>query len=221
MKYMSSQFRTTLFTTLVVLFVAFGGVVPVHAELPACIKALRSLKQVGTDTNLYSANFEIEGTIQLYISNNRYIVMNGVDKGRKGTWSCDASGKVKLVLDPVATGGQSGGTVTATNGQPGGTQVTSSQDDFPLMIKLKNPLKVNTIQEAIKLFMDAVVKIAIPFIVVFFIWSGISFILAQGKPEAITKAKNMFWYTVIGTLLILGAWTITDAIVGTINSFAS
>ena len=64
-------------------------------------------------------------------------------------------------------------------------------------------------------------KIALPFIVVFFIWSGLSFILARGNPEGIKKAKNMFLYTIIGTLLILGAWAITNAIIGTVNTITS
>ncbi len=89
---------------------------------------------------------------------------------------------------------------------------------FALNVQIKNPLKVGTVQGAIKLFMDAVLKIAIPLIVVFFIWSGLSFVLARGNPEKIKTAKNMFWYTIIGTLLILGAWTITNAIIGTVNS---
>jgi hypothetical protein len=89
---------------------------------------------------------------------------------------------------------------------------------FCLKVKINNPLKVATIQDAIKLFMDAVLKIALPFIVVFFIWSGLSFVLARGNPEKIKTAKNMFLYTIIGTLLILGAWTITNAIIGTVNS---
>ncbi len=89
---------------------------------------------------------------------------------------------------------------------------------FALKIKINNPLKVATIQDAIKLFMNAVLKIALPFIVVFFIWSGLSFVLARGNPEKIKTAKNMFLYTIIGTLLILGAWTITNAIIGTVNS---
>lgn len=89
---------------------------------------------------------------------------------------------------------------------------------FLLDVKLQNPLKVSTIGDAIKFFMTTLLKIAIPFIVVFFIWAGLKFILARGKPEEITKAKNMFWYTIIGTLLILGAYTITNAIIGTINS---
>lgn len=219
-----TMFKNTLsILALATVFVGipFGGAL-VHAELPACIKSLNTLQQSSNDTNVYTAIFKEEGKIQLSISNNRFMVLDGVNKDKKGTWACNAAGVITLTLDPtIVTGGQPGGTFTPSNGQPGGTNVSSTQTDFAIPIKLKNPLKVNTIQEAIKLFMDAVVKIAIPFIVVFFIWSGISFILARGNPTDITKAKNMFWYTVIGTLLILGAWAITDAIVGTINSFAS
>ena len=100
---------------------------------------------------------------------------------------------------------------------------TNTTTEFPLQVKLQNPLgtKAKDIKDVINLFMDAIIKIAIPFIVVFFIWSGINFILAQGNSEKLKKAKKMFWNTVIGTLLILGAWAITDAIVGTINSIAS
>jgi Type IV secretion system pilin len=87
-----------------------------------------------------------------------------------------------------------------------------------LNVKIKNPLKVDSIQGAIGLFMSAILRIAIPFIVIFFIWSGLNFVLARGNPEGIKKAKNMFWYTIIGTLLILGAWTITNIIIGTVNS---
>lgn len=89
---------------------------------------------------------------------------------------------------------------------------------FSLQVRLNNPLKVNTIAEAVKFFVTTLIKIAIPVIVVFFIWAGFSFITARGKPDKIKDAKKMFWYTIIGTLLILGAWTITNAIIGTVNS---
>lgn len=92
---------------------------------------------------------------------------------------------------------------------------------FILDVKLKNPLKVDNIKDAIKFFVTTLIKIAIPFIVVFFIWAGFKFIMAQGKPDKITEAKKMFWYTIIGMLLILGAWTITNAIIGTVNSITT
>lgn len=98
------------------------------------------------------------------------------------------------------------------------TNPSSQSSGFLLDVKLQNPLKVSTIGEAIRFFINTLLKIAIPFIVVFFVWAGLKFILAQGKPDKIKEAKNMFWFTIVGTLLILGAWTITNAIIGTINS---
>lgn len=92
---------------------------------------------------------------------------------------------------------------------------------FQLDIALKNPLKIDNIKDAVRFFVNTLIKIAIPFIVVFFIWAGLKFILARGNPKDLEDAKKMFWYTIIGTLLILGAWTITNAIIGTVNSITS
>jgi hypothetical protein len=189
---------------------------------PACVTSLPGIRAIPADKNQYVYTHPTLGEVFIFISNKRYQV-GPTSGGARGTWSCDAAGKFVLTPDVAATGGQPGATTPGVGGQPGATNTGGSTplSEFPLKVKLDNPLKVNTIKDAIGVFMDAVVKIAIPFIVVFFIWSGISFILAQGKPEDIKKAKNMFWYTVIGTLLILGAWAITDAIIGTINSIAS
>lgn len=98
------------------------------------------------------------------------------------------------------------------------TTTTAAPSSFDLKIKLNNPLKVNTIQEVVQLFVNGVVRLAIPVLVVFYIWAGLSFIFARGNPEKLKKAKSMFFYTIIGTLLILGAWAITNAIIGTVNS---
>jgi hypothetical protein len=110
---------------------------------------------------------------------------------------------------------------------PGGPNCPQKNDSgtasgMKINIKLRNPLSgANTIEDVIKKFMGAIVRIAIPFIIIFFIWSGLSFILAQGNPTKVTQAKNMFLNTVIGMLLILGAWTITNAIIGTINTLTN
>lgn len=108
-----------------------------------------------------------------------------------------------------------------TQGCDSRTGCTNSATGFKLGVRLNNPLKVNTIQDAVKFFLNTLMKIALPFIVIFFIWSGLKFILARGNPAEVTKAKNMFLYTIIGTLLILGAWAITNAIIGTVNTITS
>ncbi len=112
------------------------------------------------------------------------------------------------------------GTQNCVTKNTGGVKVApaSGASDFNLQVRLNNPLKVDTIEEALALFMSMVLRIAIPFIIVFFIWSGLNFILARGNKDKLEKAKKMFWYTIIGSLLILGAWTITNAIIGTVNS---
>ncbi|MES2224883.1 MAG: pilin [Patescibacteria group bacterium] len=96
---------------------------------------------------------------------------------------------------------------------------TTTAQNAPLSIHLNNPLTgISTIPEAISKILSIVVRIALPFIIIFFIWSGFKFILARGNAKEIGEAKNMFFFTVIGTLLILGAWTITNAIIGTVNA---
>lgn len=96
-----------------------------------------------------------------------------------------------------------------------------STSGFALQVRLQNPLKVNTITDAVQFFVSTLIKIALPFIVIFFIWTGLKFILARGNEKDLIVAKKMFWYTVLGTLLILGAWTIMNAIIGTVNSISN
>ena len=101
------------------------------------------------------------------------------------------------------------------------TNKSGQATGMAVQVRLKNPLKVDDIQSAIKLFFNAVLKIAMPIIIIFLIWSGFRFIFARGNPTEIGKAKQMFWWTVVGTLLVLGAWAITNAIIGTVNSVVS
>ena len=111
-------------------------------------------------------------------------------------------------------------TSTSDNSE-GGTAGTPGTGEVKVSIKLKNPLgETDTISEAIKKIMDVVLTLALPFIVLFFIYSGFLFVVARGDPTKLGKAKNMFWYTLIGSLLILGAWTIANAIVNTVNDIA-
>lgn len=99
----------------------------------------------------------------------------------------------------------------------GGTTAPQTRDSS-INIKIKNPLgETDTIPEAIKKIMDVVLQLVFPFIVLLFIYSGFLFVTARGNKTKLDQAKTMFWYTLIGTLLILGAWTIATAIVNTVN----
>jgi len=109
-------------------------------------------------------------------------------------------------------------TASIANNNAAGTP-TNTANNAPLNIHLENPLNgISTIPDAINKILSVVIRIALPIIIIFFIWSGFTFITARGNPTEVTKAKNIFLYTVIGTLLILGAWVITNAIIGTVNA---
>ncbi len=99
-----------------------------------------------------------------------------------------------------------------------GSSTTPRTGDNSINIKIKNPLgDTDTIPEAIKKIMDVILQLVFPFIVLLFIYAGFLFVTARGNTDKLKQAKTMFWYTLIGTLLILGAWTIATAIVNTVN----
>ncbi|MEO5646056.1 MAG: TrbC/VirB2 family protein [Candidatus Paceibacterota bacterium] len=122
---------------------------------------------------------------------------------------------VQAATTPSPGNGGNSATPSPGNGAP----VSSGS---ALNIHLNNPLSgISTIPEAINKILSIVIRIALPLIILMFIWTGLQFIFARGNPEKMKVAKNMFFYTVIGTLLILGAWTLTNAIVGTVNNIVN
>lgn len=85
--------------------------------------------------------------------------------------------------------------------------------------KLENPLKGTAdsigclVSEILKILVNIGAVVAIMFI----IWSGFLFVTAQGNEAKLKSAKQAFMGAVIGTALLLGAWTIAVAITGTIS----
>ncbi len=84
--------------------------------------------------------------------------------------------------------------------------------------KLQNPLgSVDNIPDLIAKILEIIMKISMPIIVIMLIYSGFLYVKAVGKPEEIKKAHQTLLWTVIGAAVILGAWTLAEAISGTIN----
>ncbi len=83
-----------------------------------------------------------------------------------------------------------------------------------------NPLKVDgdVFTVAKDLMEKVVVPIAGVLIVLAIFWSGFMFLMAQGKPEELKKAKTQFLYVLIGSTIILGSWLIMNGIKDTISS---
>jgi hypothetical protein len=84
---------------------------------------------------------------------------------------------------------------------------------------LKNPLdpSFSTIPLFIAGALEVLVMVALPIITFFIVYSGFKFISAQGNESKLTEAKHNFFYVIIGSLLILGAWIIATLIGGTVD----
>ena len=71
---------------------------------------------------------------------------------------------------------------------------------------IENPLsEVNSLAELVGKLLDGLTQILIPFLVLFFVWIGVSFLLAQGNTEKISEAKENLLYGVIGAIIVLSA----------------
>ena len=85
---------------------------------------------------------------------------------------------------------------------------------------LENPLAgggITSIATFVEKFLKAVVYVGFPIAVLFIVYSGFLFVLAQGNSGELEKAKKNFMWTVIGVGLFLGAWALAELIRGTIN----
>lgn len=78
--------------------------------------------------------------------------------------------------------------------------------------QIQNPLKFNDFGDIVKALAGAVAKIGLPIAVLFLIYSGFLFVTAQGNEQKISKAKTTFFWTIVGTVLIIGAWAIALAL---------
>ena len=86
-------------------------------------------------------------------------------------------------------------------------------------VKLDNPIKTGDLLSLINLLIDGLMKVGLVAAACFIIYSGFLFVSARGEPGQITKAKENFFWTIIGTAVILGAKVIVAIITGTLKSF--
>jgi hypothetical protein len=84
---------------------------------------------------------------------------------------------------------------------------------------LTSPLSssLSSIPAFLSAALSAMVKIALPIITVFIVYSGFLFVTAQGNQAKLAIAKTNFFYAVLGALLILSAWVLANLIGGTVT----
>ncbi len=105
--------------------------------------------------------------------------------------------------------------VGAATGTTPGVKITTT---------IANPLRSQSISDIptlIAAILYIVLVIGVPIVAIAIVYSGFLFVIAQGNPEKITKARKAIMYTLIGGALLLGSWLIANAIGRTINDIKS
>ncbi len=99
--------------------------------------------------------------------------------------------------------------------QPNGGAAVPTQT---FTVRFVNPLNKDKISDLIKAAIDIVLQLAVPVVVIFFMWAGFQYIAAQGNSTKLAKAHSTFFYTVIGTAILFGAWALAQIVAETIKS---
>ena len=89
----------------------------------------------------------------------------------------------------------------------------------PLGGNSTNPGGSKSIPQLVNNIFDAIIQMGLVFVVMAIIYSGLQFVLAQGDPEKLKKARMVFLYTIIGGVILLGAGVISQVICNTANQF--
>lgn len=98
---------------------------------------------------------------------------------------------------------------TSQSGSTGGTSAIN--------VNLENPLGSTTIYQFLEKVLGLMVDIGFPVLILAIVYTGFLFVKAQGNESELGKAKQAFFYTIIGGVILLGAEIIVRAISGTIS----
>jgi len=122
-----------------------------------------------------------------------------------------------VVVGVLLSGGRSAFSAvgnTDTRGVTGNNPpVVKSKPTF-----LQNPIESKNVQEILYLAVDLAVFIGTIIAVLMFIWIGFKFVLAQGDPAGLQKAKKWFLYAVIGTAVLISSKVIVEVVKNTLIS---
>lgn len=143
--------------------------------------------------------------------------------GGAGQGSGNGEEEADLPLGGAGQGSGNGGGNTGGGGTGGGGTVTTQNEvgrfNTPTRTGISNPLKnITSIPGFIEALFDRIViPIGVSIAVLFIIYSGFLFVVAQGNEQKLTQAKATFMWTVIGTAILLGSWAIAVLIKNTVE----
>ncbi len=112
--------------------------------------------------------------------------------------------------NPNPSGPNPSGTATTT------TDNTASTLGWPAQV-IDNPLQVSDLNNFIVGLLNALIKIGIPIMTVFLVYSGLRLVMARGNEKELVDAKKNLLWVIIGVAILLGGWTIVKVLKGTFD----
>lgn len=83
--------------------------------------------------------------------------------------------------------------------------------------KIPNPISSKTIAELLGQLLDLFVQIGVVVVTMGIIYAGFIYVTARGDKGKIAKAHTAFYWTIIGSAVVLGAFAIVRVISDTVN----
>ena len=77
----------------------------------------------------------------------------------------------------------------------------------------QNPIQATSFDQVVLGFAKLLAQVGLPIAAIFLVWSGFLFVTARGDDTKLTEAKKTFYWTILGTALIVGAYAIATAVV--------
>ena len=128
-----------------------------------------------------------------------------------------------LPVFAVAQGEAGGGnTNTGTGGSAGGSNSNTGVTN-PNIIKpvITNPLRTGIGSDIPSIIVAVMRGIVMPLasvlVVLAILYSGFKFVIAQGNPSEIQKARDGLVWVLIGSVILLGAYGISEVLRATVN----
>ncbi len=138
---------------------------------------------------------------------------------------------VYILSIPLVSFGQGtsgGGNTTGNTGTTGNTNTTGNTGTTgntpattqTINVKIENPFNGgDSLMDLLtKILNSVILPIAAVAVTMWIIWAGFQFVLAQGNPGAIDKAKSNLLWSLIGAGILLGAVGISAAVQSTFDA---
>lgn len=80
-----------------------------------------------------------------------------------------------------------------------------------------NPIGFDSLRDFLLALLQVIITIAFPIIVLAVVYTGFLFVSARGSEEKLKTAKKALVWTLVGAMIILGAFVIANAIKETVD----